>query len=149
MMKLDEALVGVTRLGCDTAPIIYFVEAHPQYDSLITSVFQHVANGTVTAVTSVIALSEVLIQPLRQANAVLQQEYRDLLLHSANFQTLAISAEIAERGAELRARHNLRTPDALQVATSLVAGCEAFLTNDRGLQRVTELRVLVLDDLEL
>jgi predicted nucleic acid-binding protein len=91
----------------------------------------------------------VLIQPLRQSNVVLQQDYRDLLLHSANFQTLSITPEFAERGAELRARYNLRTPDALQVASGLVAGCEAFLTNDRGLQRVTELRVLVLDDLEL
>lgn len=43
----------------------------------------------------------------------------------------------------------LRTPDALQIAAALVAGCEAFLTNDAGLKRVTELRVLVLDELEM
>jgi predicted nucleic acid-binding protein len=43
----------------------------------------------------------------------------------------------------------LRTPDALQIATALEAGCEAFLSNDAGLRRVTELRVLILDDLEL
>jgi len=29
------------------------------------------------------------------------------------------------------------------------AGFQVFLTNDRGLQRVTEIRVLILDDLEL
>jgi len=147
--RLDVALAAVTRLASDTAPIIYFVEAQPRYDLLVMNVFQRIANGAIIGVTSVITLSEVLIQPLRQGNAVLQQDYRDLLLHSANFQTLSITPEIAERGAELRARYNLRTPDALQVATGLVAGCEAFLTNDRGLQRVTELRVLVLDDLEL
>jgi predicted nucleic acid-binding protein len=39
--------------------------------------------------------------------------------------------------------------DALQIAVALEAGCEAFLTNDRTLKRVTELRVLVLDELEL
>jgi predicted nucleic acid-binding protein len=147
--KLDDALAAVTRLACDTAPIIYFVEAHPRYDPLVINVFQRIADGAIAGVTSVITLTEVLIQPLRQSNAVLQQEYRELLLHSANFQMLSITPEIAERGAELRARHSLRTPDALQVATGLVAGCEAFLTNDRGLQRVTELRVLVLDDLKL
>jgi predicted nucleic acid-binding protein len=147
--KLNDALVAVTRLACDTAPIIYFIEAHPQYDPLVANVFQRIANGAITGLTSALTLTEVLIQPLRQGNAILQREYRDLLLHSANFQTLAITPGIAERGAELRARYNLRTPDALQVATSLIAGCEAFLTNDRGLQRVTEVRVLVLDDLEL
>ncbi|HEX8180785.1 MAG TPA: hypothetical protein VF525_14645 [Pyrinomonadaceae bacterium] len=38
-------------------------------------------------------------------------------------------------------------PDALQIATALQAGCEAFLTNDAARQRVTDLRVLVLDQL--
>jgi DNA adenine methylase len=36
-------------------------------------------------------------------------------------------------------------PAALQIATALQAGCEAFLTNDAARQRVTDLRVLVLD----
>ncbi len=149
MTRLDDSLAGVTRLACDTAPIIYFIEAHPRYDALVTSVFQRIAAGTITGFTSVITLTEVLIQPLRQMNINLQREYRNLLLHSENFQTLPATHEIAERGAELRARYNLRTPDALQVAAALMAGCEAFLTNDVALQRVTELRVLVLDDLEL
>jgi predicted nucleic acid-binding protein len=39
--------------------------------------------------------------------------------------------------------------DALQIATALIAGCAALLANDTRLQRVTELRVLVLDELEL
>jgi len=51
--------------------------------------------------------------------------------------------------AELRARHNLRTPDALQIAAALVTGCQAFLTNDGSLKRVTDLSVLVLDELSL
>jgi predicted nucleic acid-binding protein len=42
----------------------------------------------------------------------------------------------------------MRLPDALQIAAALVHRCEAFVTNDRRLGRVEELRVLVLDDLE-
>jgi hypothetical protein len=34
VMKLDDALAGVDRLGFDTPPVIYFVEAHPHYDAL-------------------------------------------------------------------------------------------------------------------
>ncbi len=33
-------------------------------------------------------------------------------------------------------------------ASAVLARCEAFLTNDHDLRRVTEVRVLVLDDLE-
>jgi predicted nucleic acid-binding protein len=49
----------------------------------------------------------------------------------------------------LRATYNLKTPDALQVAAALHAGCDIFLTNDFGIKRVKEIHVLVLDDLEL
>jgi predicted nucleic acid-binding protein len=149
MTKLDDALIGVTRLGFDTSPVIYFVEANPQYDALVTEIFQRVSNGAPLGVTSTITLSEVLVQPIIQGQTLLQREYRDLLLRSRNFSTSAISATIAELGAELRAHYRLRTPDALQIATAIEAGCEAFLSNDAGLRRVTELRVLILDDLEL
>jgi predicted nucleic acid-binding protein len=52
------------------------------------------------------------------------------------------------QAAELRAKYNLRTADALQVASALSVNCDTFLTNDKQLNRLTELRVLVLDDLE-
>lgn len=148
MIRLDDALAGVTKLGFDTSPIIYFIEAHPQYDALATEVFQRAAHDTFIGVTSVISLTEVLVQPIRHGDTYLQQEYRDLLVYTAHFQTLSIDTPIAERAADLRARYNLRTPDALQLATALSAGCEAFLTNDATLKRVSDLRVLVLDELE-
>ncbi len=61
---------------------------------------------------------------------------------------LPIDIAIADRAAALRAAYALRTPDTLQLAAALEAGCEAFLTNDRRLGRVQDLHVLVLDDLE-
>ncbi|MGB9181858.1 MAG: hypothetical protein WCB68_21690 [Pyrinomonadaceae bacterium] len=59
MTKLDDALSGVTRLAIDTSPVIYFVEAHPKYDALVTDIFQRVADGRILGATSVITLSEV------------------------------------------------------------------------------------------
>lgn len=149
MTKLNDALIGVTSLGFDTFPVIYFVEAHPRYDALVTQVFQQIADAALTGWTSVITLSEVLVQPLLRADVPLQQAYREILLNSFNFHTLPVTAAIAEQAASMRARYRLRTPDALQIATALEAGGEAFLCNDAGMRRVTELRVLVLDELEL
>jgi predicted nucleic acid-binding protein len=59
---------------------------------------------------------------------------------------LAIDSAVAERAADMRALYNLRTPDALQVAAALTVGCDAFLTNDRAIARLADLRVLVLSD---
>lgn len=148
MMTLDEALGGVTRLCIDTSPIIYFVEAHPRYDAIVTSIFEHIDKGELVGITSVVSLTEVLVQPLLRGNTYLQHQYRNLLLNSRNFHTLPIDHEAAEVAANIRSRYRVRTPDAIQIAVALVHGCEAFVTNDGALQRVSELRVLVLDQLE-
>lgn len=148
-MKLDTALVGISRLGIDAAPVIYFIEVHPRYDPLVSAVFQRVSDGVLTGVTSVITLTEVLVHPLARGNLALARQYRTLLRRSRQIRMIPVDPAVAEHAAELRARYRLRTPDAIQVATALTAGCEAFLTNDRDLRRVTELRTLLLDDLEL
>lgn len=73
--------------------------------------------------------------------------YRNLLLATPGIVSRIVDSAVATTAAALRARYGLKTPDALQVATALTENCEAFLTGDKGLRRVTELRVLVLDDL--
>lgn len=148
-MKLEDALKNVSLIAFDTAPIIYFVEANPNYDAVVTAIFERVEKGEMTGLTSVISLCEVLVHPIRNQNTNLKQRYRDILQNSPNFFTKFINSAIAERAAELRAKYNLRTPDALQIATALENGCDAFLCNDNGLKRVTELQILILDDLEL
>lgn len=59
---------------------------------------------------------------------------------------MPIDADDAVAAVELRARYALRTPDALQLAVAIRAGCDAFLTNDVRLRRVSELRIILLDD---
>lgn len=112
-MRLDEALDGVIRLGVDTSPIICFVEAHPQYDAVVSSIFQRIDSGKLMGVTSVITLTEVLVQPILHRNSSLHNQYRTLLIRSRNFQTLPIDYEVAEMAAGLRSRYRLRTPDAI------------------------------------
>ena len=148
MIALNDALANVTMLGLDTPPIIYFIETHPKYDARVTEIFRRIDRGIMTGFTSAITLTEVLTQPLKQGQIYFQREYRDLLLHSTNFYTLPVNAEIAEHAAGLRAQYGLRTADALQVAVAKMANCQAFLTNDKSLQRVEDVKVLVLDELE-
>lgn len=143
---LDTVLREITTLGFDTAPLIYFVERHPVYLSIIRDIIKRIDQGVMQGCASVITLTEVLVQPKRCGKTALEKEYRDILLHSRNFELISIDAEIAEQAAALRSRYNLRTPDALQIAASLSGGCEAFLTNDKQLKRVEDLAVLVLDD---
>jgi predicted nucleic acid-binding protein len=71
------------------------------------------------------------------------------LTNTPNTIFVPIDQDCGRKSAEIRARYNLTLTDAFQVAAALNAGCEAFLTNDAGLKRVTELRIITLDELEL
>jgi predicted nucleic acid-binding protein len=113
------------------------------------AIFQYVADGRLTVISSTITLAEVLVMPKQTGNYVYEQAYREMLLNTDHIETQAVTHEIAEQAAALRATYRLRTPDALHVATAIVTRCDAFLTNDYGLERVKEIAVLVVDDLDI
>ena len=148
-MDLNDAFQNVNFVGLDTSPFIYFVERNYVYVDIMREVFKRLTNGNFQAYSSVITLTEVLVQPLRQNNQNLADKYRHLLYNGVNFKLLPINLLVAETAARLRAKYNLRTPDALQISTALENGCEAFLCNDKGLKPITELKVLILDELTL
>ncbi len=148
-MKLDDALRNLNFPALDTSPFIYFVEQNTLYVDLMREVFKRITNGDFQSCSSVITLTEVLVQPLKLNNHALAVNYRDLLFNGTNFQLFPITTAIAENAAELRAKYNLRTPDALQIATALENNCDAFLCKDKDLKRVNEIEIIILDDLEL
>jgi predicted nucleic acid-binding protein len=148
-VKLADALAGVQRLYIETAPLIYYVEEHPDYVAKMDAIIGIVHHAGLNAVSSVITLTEVLNQPMKTGNKKLEQEYRDILVNSGGYRLVPATIPVAEAAAGLRARYNLRTPDALHIASAMHAGCDAFLTNDTGIRRVTELPIMILDELEL
>ncbi|MBN3877407.1 MULTISPECIES: type II toxin-antitoxin system VapC family toxin [unclassified Nostoc] len=145
-MKISDALANVSRLFLDTAPVIYFVERNPQFVDLVDPIFERLSTD-ITAVASGITLSECLVGAIRLGLADLEQAFVDVL-QQEQVVFVEINAAIAPEAARIRVRYNLQLPDALQVAAAIIAGCEAFLTNDAALKRVTKLRVLVVCELE-
>lgn len=134
-------------VGLDTAPLIYFIEQNAAYLEIVRAFFQAMNRGEFQVVTSTLTLTEVLVQPLRVGNTALANQYRDIILDQENLTVLPISTEIAEIAAQLRANQNFRTPDAIQIATSLQAGATYFLTNDARLTDVPNLEILILNNL--
>jgi predicted nucleic acid-binding protein len=135
-------------IGLDTTPLIYFTEENPTYLEVIDPFFKAVGSGELTVVTSIVTLLEVLVRPIRDGNLKLAQKYRDFLLNSNNVTTRLLSKGIAEEAARLRAFHNIRTPDSIQMATAIKAGAAIFLTNDIRLPSLPELKVLALETLK-
>jgi len=134
-------------VGLDTTPLIYFIEENPIYLEMVRSFFEAMDRREFSVVTSMVTLLEVLVHPFRRGDAALAQQYRDILLSAAGLTTIALSRDIAEEAARLRATSNIRTPDAIQMATAIQEGASFFLTNDARLPSLPELTVLVLDEL--
>jgi predicted nucleic acid-binding protein len=135
-------------VGLDTTPLIYFIEENPAYLDMVCPFFQAMDQGDFSVVTSIVTLLEVLVHPFRHGDTVLAQQYRDILLNAKGLTTLLFSQDIAEEAARLRATHNIRTPDAIQMATAIYAGASFFLTNDSCLPSLPGLEVLILDELK-
>lgn len=147
-MRVKAAFKQVNRLFLDSAPVIYYVDINPDYLVIMDVVFDFVESGKVRVVTSPVTLAECLVLPMRQNNLLKQQQLIDIITSPETAEFVVITSEIARCAADIRARYNLKLPDALQVATAIVSNCEAFLTNDTQLKRVTELQVLVIEELE-
>lgn len=146
-MRLDEALTDIARLYLDTAPVIYLVERNPQFFDRVRHVFQKVDEGTLTVVASPITLAECLVGAYRMGQAEAAANFVECLTQEGT-DFVQISAAIGDRAAQLRVKYNLKLTDALQIATAIASGCEAFLTNDAQLKRILDLRVLVISELE-
>ncbi|MEW6351093.1 MAG: type II toxin-antitoxin system VapC family toxin [Thermodesulfobacteriota bacterium] len=144
---MTEPWVGIRRLFLDSAPVIYFVEQHPDYHSLLLPIFARFETGDLIAVTSPITLAECLVLPLKAGNAVVTEAFLELLGGAYPGVFVALERQTARLAAEIRSKYRVTLSDAFQVASALEARCQALLTNDKALTRITELRVLVVEDL--
>lgn len=135
-------------IALDTAPVIYYIERNPLYIDLVRAFFQAVSRGECAVVTSVVTWLEGLVIPMRRGNTDLVRQYRDLLFNTEGITTISLSPNIAQEAARLRAFHDLRTPDSIQMATAISMEASFFLTNDTRLPSLPNLKTLILDDLK-
>ena len=134
-------------VGLDTAPVIYYIERNPRYIEMLRLFFQAVDRGDCSVVSSIVTFLEGLVIPIRQGNTDLARQYHNLLFKTKGLKTIFLDQQIAEEAARLRAFHKIRTPDSIQMATVITMEAAFFLTNDKRLPSLPNLKILVLDDL--
>lgn len=147
-MKLKEWVDSIRLIFLDTAPVIYFVEKNPAFSTKVQPLFSKLDEGTLSAIVSPITLAECLVLPYKISKPDIARIFSELLVSSDNVLFYPIDEATADKAAEFRARYNLTLTDAFQVAVAIQAECDAFLTNDADLKRVTEIPVIILSELE-
>jgi predicted nucleic acid-binding protein len=141
-----QAIAGFDLVGLDSCVFIYLYERHPLYYPIVLPIFSLLDANKLRGSTSLITLTEVLILPLRQKRLDLVSIYNQAILNAPTLTAVPVNAAIAAKAAELRAGYNLRTPDAIQIATAIETGAKVFITNDARLKSISEITVLILAD---
>lgn len=86
---------------------------------------------------------ECLVLPIRLGNATLVAQYNAFFALS-NVQVVAITAAVCDRAAQIRAAHNFKPMDSLQLAAAAEHGANVFLTADSRLSSFTDVTVEIL-----
>ena len=134
------------RIGLDTNLFIYFIENHPRYGSWCSSLFDLIERGHNPAVTSIVTMLELLVQPYRDQKEELAQKIFGLVSSYPGIEWVPVTMNVADRAAELRGRYRLSTPDAIQLATAIGHKATRFYGNDRSLLRVKEIECVIVDE---
>lgn len=130
----------------DTSPFIYHLETHPLYGPVAATLFAWLERRGSSGVTSTITMTELLVHPYRKDDLDRVNTIYALTSTYPHLSWLPTTLALADGAARLRAKYGLRTPDAIQIATAISASATGFVANDDGFKRVTEMEVLLLDD---
>ena len=79
-----KTLITGKLVAFDTAPLIYYIEEHPDYLPLADELFSAIDEGVARSLTSVLTLQEVLVAPLRNGRPDVADKYRQVLTMSVN-----------------------------------------------------------------
>ena len=146
-MEIRKLLARHRRVALDTCVFIYQMERNPRYFDVADAVFKWMELPESSAVTSTLALTEILVQPYRNADLPQAEGFYSLLTTIPNLEWVAPSLQIANSAAALRASYRLQTPDALLAATAIFCNASAFITNDPIFARIPDFETLILDQL--
>lgn len=135
------------KIFVDTAPLIYWFEEHPDYIKKLVRFFDEITEKQIPLMTSMVTYIEVLTYPEKMGNRLLSGKYRNYFTNSDQLTIYPLDVTVADAAIRLRARHALKTPDAIQLATAQVCGCDYVLSNDRNWQGVSGVRVLIVSEL--
>ena len=149
---LDAALGNAERVLLDSSALIAFHSSAEPAHHLAKHLLGRIERSEepLHGYYSVISATELLVRPIR--TGVSEFTFMHAFLTSfPNLDILPVDIQVATSAARLRAIRNIRVPDALVIASGLLAGCEAIVTNDdewkRKLQPLfKEFRWLYLSD---
>lgn len=124
----------MSKVFFDTNVFIYLFEDFEPFSSMVDATWRRMIQRRDQLVTSSMTLGELLVKPTKLGLASLIEQYDRTIRSRA--QILNFDTSVAWRYASLRATHNLRNADAIQLACAAHFGVDLFITNDMQLHKL-------------
>jgi len=113
---------------------------HEYCEKIINSIEDKLIDG----VLSTIVIIEVLVSFYQNSeNDEVDRFSGSVVL---NFGVIPVNFEIAQKAAQLRAQHNIKLPDAIISASTIISKSEFFITNDKTLLKKLDLKKITPKD---
>lgn len=128
------------RVYPDSCALIYLVEQHPQWGAAVEKLMCPAQGAWPFLIFSELTRLECRVKPMKEGNAKLLAAF-DQLFAATGYETQALDRSVFEFATQLRAQHNLKTPDALHLAAAIASGCEEIWTKDDRLLKAAQGRI--------
>jgi predicted nucleic acid-binding protein len=143
-----DKLYKVKEVCLDTSIFIYHLEDISPYNILTKILVEKIAAGEIFCYISTLTVTELLTKPYKIKDIKKISLFEDFIQSLPNTKIQDIDYNIAKRAAKIRANNNLRTPDAILLATASINKSSCFITNDVSLKNISveDISILVLND---
>ena len=140
-------MTGLSTIYLDSDPITYALDSVVPYAQSVQDFLFFNFERNSVFVTSSITNTEYLVFPYRNLDFQKITEY-ERFKSILGITLISADDAITKRAAEIRAKYNgIKGMDSIHIATAIESGCDVFLTNDKQLKQVSELRALLVDEL--
>jgi predicted nucleic acid-binding protein len=124
----------MSKVFLDTNFFVYMFEGLEPFRSRVLEIRKRMIDRGDRIVTSAMTLGEVLVKPTKLGQASLIEQYDRAIQSTAR--VVSFDSQVAWRYASLRANHNVRNADAIQLACAAHFGVDLFITNDVHLHKL-------------
>ena len=146
--KFISKLEKIEIVCLDTSILIYHLEDIHPYNILTKILLEKIASGDIACNISTLTITELLTKPYKMNNTEKVSIFEDFIQSLPNTKTVDVTYDIAKNASRIRAAYNLRTPDAILLATASLNKRSCFITNDISFKNknIKEITILVLND---
>jgi predicted nucleic acid-binding protein len=128
------------RAYLDSVLVIYLIEQNPAFAPAVES---WLLGHPCDVVSSELVRLECLVVPTRNGDAARVADFESFF-QTRVAEMVPLGRAVFDRAIGIRANHRFKTPDALNLAAAVEAGCDVYVTNDLQLRRFTDIAVEVI-----